>query len=204
MKKPWCQNRDRQKKEQDDSPLRFAIGSNPCSEFRDKSVCCFAVRCDLADSRADISAVIPFKKSTCSRIAVLSSDKIGSHSDSRAEIARAQSFRIRSSGIAHMAWQDCQRRITKHHPVCRVANPMFSPELSVRSVTTSYQVRSSRRHNNGFMNAKLHHGDGLWRHRNSHLSQSLNMFLQCPQFHNHLFEFRGIGRVAAFATNLRI
>jgi len=46
MKKPWCQNRDRQKKEQDDSALRFAIGSNPCSEFRDKSVCCFAVRCD--------------------------------------------------------------------------------------------------------------------------------------------------------------
>jgi hypothetical protein len=161
MKKPWCQNRDRQKKEQDDSPLRFARGSNPCSEFRDKSVCCFAVRCDLADSRADISTVIPFKKSTCSRIAVLSSDKIGSHSDSRAEIAGAQSFRIRSSGIARTAWQDCQRRITKHHPVCRVANPVFSPELSVRSVTKSYQVRSSRGDNNGFMNAKLFHGDAL-------------------------------------------
>ena len=60
-----------------------------------------------------------------------------------------------------MAWQDCQRRITKHHPVCRVANPVFSPELSVRSVTKSYQVRSSRGDNNGFMNAKLYHGDAL-------------------------------------------
>lgn len=115
----------------------------------------------LVDSRADIFAVIPFKKSTCSRIAALSSDRIASHSDSRAEIALAQSSRIRSWGVGCTAWQDCQRRITKHHPVCRVANLVFSPELSACSVTQSPQVRSSRGDNYGFINANLYHGDAV-------------------------------------------